>query len=78
MQTMPPLRRSSASAMQKLRSQRRSNGMRPIQLWVPDTRQPEFVAECHRQVRNVASHATHEREMMDWIESTADTQGWEA
>lgn len=78
MQTVPTSRHSSASAMRKLRNQRRSDGMRPIQLWVPDTRQPEFVAECRRQVRNVASNVIHEREMMDWIESTADTQGWEA
>jgi len=23
--------------------------MRPIQIWVPDTRSPEFAAEAHRQ-----------------------------
>ncbi|WP_238985022.1 antitoxin MazE family protein [Candidatus Glomeribacter gigasporarum] len=78
MQTIQTSHRSSAPAMQKLRNQRRANGMRPIQIWVPDTRQPEFVSECQRQTRNIASNVTYEREIMDWIESTADTQGWEA
>ncbi|KAF0333043.1 DUF3018 domain-containing protein [Gigaspora margarita] len=75
MQTIQTSHRSSAPAMQKLRNQRRANGMRPIQIWVPDTRQPEFVSECQRQTRNIASNVTYEREIMDWIESTADTQG---
>ena len=78
MQTIQNSHRSSTSAMQKLRNQRRANGMRPIQIWVPDTRQPEFIAECRRQVRNVASNAVYEQKIMNWIESTTDTQGWEA
>src|SRR5260363_141571 len=65
MQTIQTSHRSSAPAMQKLRNQRRANGMRPIQIWVPDTRQPEFVSECQRQTRNIASNVTYEREI--WI-----------
>ena len=29
-------------------------GLRPVQLWVPDTRQPGFADECRRQSRVVA------------------------
>src|SRR5260363_372592 len=76
MQTIQTSHRSSAPAMQKLRNQRRANGMRPIQIWVPDTSQPEFVSECQRQTRNIASNVTYEREIMDLSGSTADTQWW--
>ena len=29
----------------------REAGLRPVQLWVPDTRDPEFAEECRRQSR---------------------------
>jgi hypothetical protein len=32
----------------------RAKGLRPIQLWVTDTRSPEFAAEAHRQSRLIA------------------------
>ena len=31
------------------RARLRAQGLRPIQIWVPDVRSPEFVAEAHRQ-----------------------------
>lgn len=30
-------------------------GLRPVQLWVPDTRRPAFAQECERQCRLVAA-----------------------
>ena len=30
-------------------------GLRPIQIWVPDVRAPEFIAEAHRQSAAVAA-----------------------
>jgi hypothetical protein len=30
-------------------------GLRPIQIWVPDVRAPEFVAEAHRQSAAIAA-----------------------
>jgi hypothetical protein len=32
----------------------RKAGLRPVQLWVPDTRRRGFVAECRRQSRIAA------------------------
>lgn len=29
-------------------------GLRPVQIWVPDTRRVAFAEECHRQSRLVA------------------------
>jgi hypothetical protein len=33
----------------------RRAGLRPVQIWVPDTRRPGFTAECRRQCRLVAN-----------------------
>jgi hypothetical protein len=36
------------------RERLRKQGLRPIQIWVPDVRSPEFVAQAHRQSLAVA------------------------
>ena len=33
----------------------RAQGLRPVQIWVPDVRAPEFVAEAHRQSKAIAA-----------------------
>jgi len=38
-----------SSRVQRHRDGLRNAGLRPIQLWVPDTRQPSFAEESHRQ-----------------------------
>lgn len=45
-----------AIRVQKRRSALRMAGLRPVQIWVPDTRLPGFKAECKRQ-SNLASAA---------------------
>ena len=42
---------------------------------VPDTRRPGFAEECRRQSLSLRDHP-HEREILDWIEAVADTEGW--
>jgi hypothetical protein len=37
------------------RARLRAQGMRPVQIWVPDDRAPGFTEEAHRQSRAVAS-----------------------
>jgi hypothetical protein len=49
--------------------------MRPIQLWVPDTRNPKFAEECRRQSLLVANDP-QEREILDWIEKAAEGNDW--
>ena len=41
--------------VQKRRDALRAAGLRPIQIWVPDTRRPGFTEECRRQARVVAA-----------------------
>lgn len=41
--------------VQKRREALRSSGLRPVQIWVPDTRRAGFAEECRRQARVVAA-----------------------
>ncbi|MBQ2261754.1 MAG: antitoxin MazE family protein [Loktanella sp.] len=41
--------------VQKHREALRAAGLRPVQIWVPDTRRPGFAAECRRQAALVAA-----------------------
>jgi hypothetical protein len=41
--------------VQKRRDELRAAGLRPIQIWVPDTRRPGFAEECRRQSQLVAA-----------------------
>jgi len=49
-----------AVRVQKRRSALRMAGLRPVQIWVPDTRRPDFAGECKRQ-----SHLASQAEMTD-------------
>lgn len=48
---------SSRDKVQAHRERLRAQGLRPIQIWVPDVRSPDFVAEAHRQSLAVAQSA---------------------
>jgi hypothetical protein len=48
---------SAATVSERVRGYRerlRRQGLRSLQIWVPDTRSPAFVAEAHRQSAAVA------------------------
>jgi hypothetical protein len=55
------------------RARMRAQGLRPVQIWVPDVRSPEFAAEAHRQARRVAI-AAQSSDDMDFVE--AISQDW--
>ena len=58
------------------RARLRRSGLRPIQIWVPDTRRAGFVEECRRQSVLVANDPG-EREVLDWIDAAAaDIDDW--
>ncbi len=40
---------SSSERVRKRRDALRAAGLRPVQIWVPDTRRPEFAEACRRQ-----------------------------
>lgn len=65
------------SRVQKHRAALRMAGLRPIQLWVPDTRRSDFTEECRRQSRLVAQADMADAEMQHFMdEALADVEGW--
>jgi hypothetical protein len=46
---------STRDRVRKHRERLRRQGLRPLQIWVPDVRAPEFIAEAHRQSAAIAS-----------------------
>ncbi|MBN9616615.1 MAG: antitoxin MazE family protein [Acidobacteriales bacterium] len=68
-----------AAARERVRKHRealRAQGLRPIQIWVPDTRRPGFAEEARRQSLAVRDDP-QEKEVLDWIEKAMDYSGWE-
>ncbi len=57
--------------MSAYRARMRAQGLRPVQIWVPDVRSPEFSAEAHRQSALVAT-ADRAGDDMDFIEAVSD------
>lgn len=53
------------------RKRLRSQGLRPIQIWVPDVRAPSFRSEAHRQSAAVAA-SPHAREDQAFIASASE------
>jgi hypothetical protein len=62
-------RRSSRAKVRAYRQRLRGQGLRPIQIWVPDTRSPAFASEAHRQSAAVAasSHAEDDQSFIDSV-----------
>jgi len=63
-----------SSGMKEHRERLRRQGLRPIQIWVPDVRAPAFRSEAHRQSLAVAASA-HAREDQAFIDMISD---WDA
>jgi Protein of unknown function (DUF3018) len=66
---------SVAARVQKHRLALRAAGLRPVQIWVPDSRKTGFVAECRRQCLAVIKGRS-ERDTLKWLERVADIEGW--
>lgn len=70
-------RNRSKSSRDKVRAHRqrlRQQGLRPIQIWVPDLRSPAFVSEALRQSLAVA-RSPHAREDQDFVDAVSDSDG---
>lgn len=49
--------------MQDDRRKLRERGLRPVQVWIPDTRVPGFAEEARRQSRRVSESEAERREI---------------
>ena len=61
-------KQSSREKVRRHRAHMRAKGLRPVQIWVPDTRSPEFAAEAHRQSL-AAAESGHEAEDQAFIDA---------
>ncbi|HVW91008.1 MAG TPA: antitoxin MazE family protein [Devosia sp.] len=55
--------------VQKRRDALRAAGLRPVQIWVPDTRRPGFADECRRQARLVAAADAGDHELQEFLDA---------
>ena len=73
--------KSRAERVARRRAKLRAAGLRPVQLWLPDTRDPTFQEECRRQSRLLRERETAETVAEDeaWFatsaEASADEEG---
>lgn len=63
--------------MRAYRERLRRQGLRPVQVWLPDVRSRRFAAEARRQSLRVARDPS-EREIIAVLERNADFSGWKA
>ncbi len=54
--------------VQKHRDALRAAGLRPIQIWVPDTRRPDFAEQCRRQSRRAAEADRADTDLLDLMD----------
>jgi len=66
--------------VQKRRKALRMAGLRPVQIWVPDTRRPGFDAECHRQSLLAAHADSGDADLSAFLDQALSdaTAGWTA
>ncbi len=62
-------RKTTREKVKAYRARLRAQGLRPIQIWVPDTRSPAFARAAHKQSLAVARspHAEEDQAFVDAI-----------
>ena len=65
--------KSSRDKVRAHRERLRKQGLRPIQIWVPDVRARGFKAEAHRQAAAVAA-SEYAIEDQDFIDAVSDLE----
>ncbi|MFB0491607.1 hypothetical protein ABIE45_004193 [Methylobacterium sp. OAE515] len=58
-----------AQRVRKRREALRAAGLRPVQIWVPDTSRPGFADECRRQSLLVAEADATDRELNAFLDA---------
>jgi hypothetical protein len=67
-----------AERVRKHRETLRAAGLKPVQIWLPDSRSESFRQQCERESLLVAAHPNDplESDTLTWIAEVADTTGW--
>jgi hypothetical protein len=68
---------AASERVQRHRDGLRASGLRPVQIWVPDTRRPGFDAECRRQSRLAAKADSRDAGLSALMDAAlAEVDGW--
>ena len=68
---------SASQRVQRYRDGLRAQGLRPVQIWVPDVRRPGFDADCRRQSRLAAKADSRDTGLSEFMDAAlADMDGW--
>lgn len=62
---------SLSERVQRRRDALRAQGLRPVQIWLPDVRKPGFDEECRRQARIVAASDRVDDDLMRFLDDAA-------
>lgn len=67
---------SVSEKVRRHRGKMRQAGLRPLQIWIPDTRRPDLAAELRRQ--SILASKAGRSGLMDELDTNmAETEGWE-
>jgi hypothetical protein len=61
---------NSSDKMRQYRERLRSQGLRPVQIWVPDCNAPNFQESIRQQIQQL--NAIHEKEALEFIDGVAE------
>ncbi len=67
-QSMTPI----SIRVRKRRDELRRSGLRPVQIWVPDTRRPGFAEECRRQAVAAAAADQTDPELLIFLDAALE------
>lgn len=70
---LPP--KSPRERMAARRERLRAQGLRPVQRWVPDLRDPKVLAEIRREGAMMAQHPDNDA-LDDWLDKVRDPADW--
>jgi hypothetical protein len=67
--------RTPQQRMASRRERLRAQGLRPVQHWVPDLRDPKVLTEIRREGAMMAKHPDNDA-VDDWIDQVVDWDAW--
>jgi hypothetical protein len=74
-ETQDAMRAPVTERVRKHREQLRADGLKPVQLWIPDTRSESFRKKCERESLSLAADPLEDDTLVR-IAEVADTDGW--
>jgi antidote-toxin recognition MazE-like antitoxin len=67
--------RTAKQRMASYRARMRAQGLRQVQHWVPDLRDPKVLADIRRQAKLMAQHPENDA-IDDWLDAALDPKDW--